>query len=181
MKRFLLTYWMGIALLFAIFYWDLSPISTTINNIQTNLTIFLTSLLLPTGMIEEHKIFISPHYALVIEKACNGMIPYLFFLASIIAFPSNSIHKAKWAVMGYFFITTINIFRIWFVTQFVLEEKSNFSLAHDYLGNGILILTGLVLFTSFVTTRTKSKVFTSKRVSRTKLNFSKQPMTHNLI
>ncbi len=181
MKRFLLTYWMGIALLFAIFYWDLSPISTIINSIQTNLTAYLTSLSLPIGMIEEHKIFISPHYALVIEKACNGMIPYLFFLASIVAFPSSFIHKAKWAVMGYFFITAINIFRIWFVTQFVLEEKNNFSLAHDYLGNGILILTGLVLFTSFVKTRTKSKVVSSQSISKTKLNFSKQPMTHNLI
>ncbi len=181
MKRFLLTYWIGIALLFAIFYWDISPISTTINNIQTNLTAFLTSLILPLGMLEDYKIFIDPHYALVIEKACNGMIPYLFFLASIIAFPSSLIHKAKWAVMGYFFITTINIFRIWFVTQFVLEEKSNFSLAHDYLGNGLLILTGLILFTSFVKTRTKTKVVISQTTTKTKLNFSKQPMTHNLI
>ncbi len=181
MKRFLLTYWIGIALLFAIFYWDISPISTTINNIQTNLTAFLTSLILPLGMLEDYKIFIDPHYALVIEKACNGMIPYLFFLASIIAFPSTLIHKVKWAIMGYFFITTINIFRIWFVTQFVLEEKSNFSLAHDYLGNGLLILTGLILFTSFVKTRTKTKVVISQTTTKTKLNFSKQPMTHNLI
>ena len=181
MKKFLLTYWLSMALIFTIFYWDLSPISTTINNIQTNLTIFLTSLSLPVGMIEEHKISISPHYALVIEKACNGMIPYLFFLASIIAFPSSLIHKAKWAVIGYLSITTINTFRIWFVTQFVLEEKSNFSLAHDYLGNGILILTGLVLFTSFVKTRIKSKVVVSQTIPKTKLNFSKQPMTHNLI
>jgi len=166
MKKFLLTYWLGIAILFAIFYWDLSPISATINNIQTNLTALLTSLSLPSGMMEEHKIFINPHYTLVIEKACNGMIPYLFFLASIIAFPSSLIHKAKWAILGYFFITLINIFRIWFVTQFVLKEKSNFSLAHDYLGNGILILTGLLLFTSFV---------------KTKLNFSKQSLTQNSI
>ena len=181
MKKFLLTYWIGIALLFAIFYWTLSPISTSINNLQTNLTAYLSSLSLPNGMIEEHKIFITSHYALVIEKACNGMIPYLFFLASIIAFPSSLKHKVKWAIMGYFFITAMNIFRIWFVTQFVLEEKSNFSLAHDYLGNGILILTGLVLFTSFVKTRVKSKIVTSQTISKTKLNFSKQPLTQNLI
>ena len=181
MKKFLLTYWMGIAFLFTIFYWELSPISTILNNIQTDLTTYLTSLSLPVGMIEEYKIFINPHYALVIEKACNGMIPYLFFLASIMAFPSSLIHKLKWAIMGYFFITAINIFRIWFVTQFVLEEKSNFSLAHDYLGNGILILTGLVLFTSFVTTREKSKIVIYSNVPKNKLKFSKQPLTHNLI
>ena len=181
MKKFLLTYWIGIALLFAIFYWDLSPISATINSVQTNLTAYLTSLSLPIGMIEGHRIFITSHYALIIEKACNGMIPYLFFLASIIAFPSSFKHKVKWSIIGYFFITSINIFRIWFVTQFVLEEKSNFSLAHDYLGNGILILTGLVLFTSFVKTRAKNNVVSFETTPKTKLNFSKQPMTHNSI
>jgi exosortase/archaeosortase family protein len=155
MKKFLFTYWIGIALLFGLFYWNLSPISAFINNIQTNLTAFLTSLALADGMMQEHRIFITQHYALVIEKACNGMIPYLFFLASIIAFPSTLIHKLKWAIMGYLFISTMNIFRIWFVTQFVLQGQNNFSLAHDYLGNGLLILTGLILFTSFVKTRGK--------------------------
>jgi exosortase/archaeosortase family protein len=158
MKKFLLSYWLGIALLFTLFYWDFSPLSLPLNNMQTNFTSYLTSLSLPEGMIEAHRIFINHSYALVIEKACNGMIPYLFFLASIIAFPSTLVHKVKWAIMGYVFILTMNVFRIWFVTQFVLQEKSNFSLAHDYLGNGVLILTGLLLFTSFIKTRRPKKV-----------------------
>jgi len=157
MKKFLFSYWLGMALLFGVFYWDYSPFSFIINNMQTNITAFLTSLSLPAGMMEAQHIFISEHYALVIEKACNGMIPYLFFLASILAFPATLAHKVKWAVMGYLFITTINIFRIWFVTQFVMQERENFSLAHDYLGNGILILTGLILFTSFIKTRNRQK------------------------
>ena len=153
MKKFLLTYWLGIALLFALFYWDYSPLSSILNEFQTEATTFFTALTLEEGITQGNKIFITPYYTLVIEKACNGMIPYLFFLASIIAFPSTILHKVKWALVGYLFISTMNIFRIWFVTQFVLVEKSNFSLAHDYLGNGILILTGLILFTSFVKTR----------------------------
>ena len=161
MKKFLLSYWLSIALLFALFYWEVSPFSLAINEFQTNLTALLTSFSLPQGMMEAHRIFITEHYALVIEKACNGMIPYLFFLASIIAFPSTLIHKVKWALMGYLFISAINVFRIWFVTQFVLQEQTNFSLAHDYLGNGLLILTGLILFTSFIKTR-KKKVTTTQ-------------------
>jgi len=156
MKKFLLTYWLGIALLFAIFYWDYSPLSSLLNDFQTSVTTLLTSLTLMEGMIQGDKIFITPYYTLVIEKACNGMIPYLFFVASIIAFPSTLTHKVKWAIIGYFLISAVNIFRIWFVTQFVLVQKNNFSLAHDYLGNGILILTGLILFTSFVKTRHKT-------------------------
>ena len=153
MKKFLFSYWSGIALLFGVFYWDLSPISSLINSLQTNLTAYLTSLTLVDNMMENHRILINSHYSLVIEKACNGMIPYLFFLASIIAFPSTFIHKVKWAIMGYIFISFMNIFRIWFVTQLVLQERQNFSLAHDYLGNGLLILTGLLLFTWFVKSR----------------------------
>ncbi|CAA6825779.1 MAG: Unknown protein, partial [uncultured Sulfurovum sp.] len=158
MKKFLLTYWLGIILLFALFYWEHSPLSLLINNLQTNLTTLLTSLSLPKGMVEAHRIFITEHYALIIEKACNGLIPYLFFLASILAFPSTLIHKIKWAIMGYLFITAMNVFRIWFVTQFVLQEQKNFYLAHDYLGNGLLILTGLILFSSFIKTRNKNPV-----------------------
>jgi len=163
MKKFLLSYWLGIALLFTLFYSDYSPFSLQINNLQTNLTAYLTSISLPSGMMESHKILISNSYVLIIEKACNGLIPYLFFLASIIAFPSTLMHKVKWALMGYLFISAMNIFRIWFVTQLVLQEQNNFSLAHDYLGNGLLILTGLILFTSFIKTRKKQKVLTIQR------------------
>ncbi|MCK4442842.1 MAG: archaeosortase/exosortase family protein [Sulfurovaceae bacterium] len=155
MKRFLITYWLSICLLFAIFYWELSPISIYLNNIQTNLTSFLTSLTLPSVMMENHHIFISPKYQLVIEKACNGIIPYLFCLAPIIAFPATLIHKIKWAIFAYLIIIMINIFRIWFITQLVLQEPSNFSLAHNYLGNIMLILTSLILFILFVKTRDK--------------------------
>lgn len=158
MKKFLLSYWLGIILLFALFYWEQSPISDIINEVQTNLTSFLTSLSLSEGMMEGHRIFITQYYALVVEKACNGMIPYLFFLASILAFPSTKLHKVKWAIMGYFLISLINVFRIWFVTQFVIYEQANFSLAHDYLGNGLLIFTGLILFVSFIKTRNPQKV-----------------------
>jgi exosortase/archaeosortase family protein len=161
MIKFLLTYWIGIALFFGIFYWDASPISLLVNPYQTTLTSYLTSLVLPSEMMNNYRIFITEHYSLVIEKACNGMIPYLFFLASIMAFPSSIFHKIKWALMGYLLISLMNTFRIWMVTQFVLEERSNFSLAHDYLGNALLIITGLILFISFVKSRKKNTLLRS--------------------
>ena len=158
MIKFLLTYWMGIALFFGIFYWDVSPISLLINQQQTNLTSYLTSLTLPHEMMNDYRIFITNNYSLVIEKACNGMIPYLFFLASITAFPSTLWHKVKWAIMGYVIISIMNTLRIWMVTQLVLQERNNFSLAHDYLGNALLIVTGLMLFILFVKSRKKQSV-----------------------
>jgi len=153
MRNFLLLYWLSIGLLFAVFYWEVSPVAPMLNGVQTNVTTFLTSLTLPSGIMEEERIIINPHYALVIEKACNGMIPYLFFLASIIAFPSTLRHKLFWGLLGYVVIEGINILRIWIISMMVLEQKSNFSLAHDYLGNALLIITALGLFVLFVKSR----------------------------
>ena len=167
MIKFLLTYWIGIALFFGIFYWDMSPISLLINQQQTNLTSYLTSLTLPHDMMSNYHIFITNNYSLVIEKACNGMIPYLFFLASITAFPSSLWHKVKWAIMGYVIISLMNTLRIWMVTQLVLQERNNFSLAHDYLGNALLIVTGLMLFILFVKSRERY-VLTPHKVSITR-------------
>jgi len=158
MIKFLLTYWIGLALFFGIFYWDLSPISFEINQFQTDLTTYLTSLTLPKSMMDNYHILISINYSLVIEKACNGIIPYLFFLASITAFPSTLLHKVKWACFGYIFIIAINTLRIWLVTQIVLREQESFSLAHDYIGNALLIITGLLLFIGFVKSRKKISI-----------------------
>jgi exosortase/archaeosortase family protein len=156
MKNFLLIYWLSIVVVFAIFYWEASPFSAIINNNQTNFTSYLTSLTLPDILMHENHIKISTYYGLVIEKACNGMIPYLFFVASVIAFPSTLIHKVKWMLMGYVIIMVMNTFRIWLVTQFVLQGREHFSLAHDFLGNTLLITTGLFLFIAFVKSRRKS-------------------------
>lgn len=153
MIKFLLTYWFCIPLFFGLFYWELSPLSEYINQLQTDFTTYLTSLTLPSNMIENYNIPISNNYSLVIEKACNGLIPYIFFLAAIVAFPSTILHKFKWAILGYIVIIAMNIFRIWFIVELVLQEQSNFSLAHNYLGNILLLITGLTLFILFVKSR----------------------------
>jgi exosortase/archaeosortase family protein len=155
MKKFILLYWTTTALFFAIFYWDISPISNIINSMQTDFTTLLTSLTLEDGMIDGYSILISQHYHLIIEKACNGLIPYLFFIASIIAFPSTIIHKIIWAVIGYVVLIVVNVFRIWMITQLVLDEVGNFSLAHDVIGNALLIFTSLLLFILFVKSRAR--------------------------
>jgi len=155
MKKFLIYYWVNIIILFGLFYVDFSPFSWLINQIQSEVTLLLTSWTLPAGMMSGHEILINSHYSLVIQKACNGMIPYLFFIASIFAFPATNLHKIKWIVYGYIAITIVNTFRIWLVTQFVLESRENFFLAHDLIGNVLVIVSSLILFTLFVHSREK--------------------------
>ncbi len=153
MKKFILLYWFNLALLFTLFYWDISPLGDILNHLQTDMTAYIVSLTLNDGITKGYEIIINNHYSLVIEKACNGMVPYLFFLSSIIAFPSTILDKIKWSIIGYTVITTINIFRIWLVAKLVLDEVGNFSLAHDFIGNSILIFVVLTLFILFIKTK----------------------------
>lgn len=165
MKNFLIYYWLNIILLFVLFYWEVSPLSLAVNSVQMDITVFLTSLTLPFQMMDGYNILITDNYMLVIEKACNGMIPYLFFLASIIAFPARYQHKVEWAIYGYIVLVVINVFRIWLVTQFVLENQSNFSLAHDYIGNMLVIVSALLLFIAFVKTQKRKSHSGSESLS----------------
>jgi len=155
MRKFIILYWLNIALFFLVLYFDISPIANIINPLQTDFTANLVSFTLDKNQIIGHEIIINKHYKLIIEKACNGLIPYIFFLASIFAFPSTLRHKIKWSIIGYITITAINTFRIWLVTKLVLAQADNFSLAHDFIGNAILILTAIVLFILFIKTREK--------------------------
>jgi len=155
MKKFLFLYWLSIALLFGVFYWDKSPIAIYINSVQTDFVSYLVSLFLDKGLMRGHDIIINKHYKLIIENACNGLVPYYFFLASILAFPSTIADKIKWAIIGYISIISINVLRIWIITKLVLESRSNFSLAHDWIGNIMLIFTSLSLFILFIKTRKK--------------------------
>ncbi len=67
MKKFLILYWFNIALLFGIFYWDISPIARVINTLQTDFTAYIVSLFLDEGMMKSHEIIINKHYSLIIE------------------------------------------------------------------------------------------------------------------
>ncbi|HHD75753.1 MAG TPA: exosortase/archaeosortase family protein [Campylobacterales bacterium] len=152
MKKFTLHYLLTLLILFTLFYWEASPIAYLINNLQIDLTSYLTAFTLSDEMMQENKIWINPMLLLIIDKACNGFIPYFFFLASVIAFPTSIIHKLKWALIGYVVLSLLNVFRIWFISQLVMLEESHFALAHDVFGNLFLLIGGLGLFVGFVKT-----------------------------
>jgi len=152
LKRFTLLYLFFLCVFFLLFYWETTFIASSINEFQVNALSYLTQFTLKEGQMIDNRIFISPTLVLIIDKACNGLIPYYFFLASILAFPSTLIHKLKWAVIGYGVLFFLNIFRIWFISQLVMLEEEHFTLAHDVLGNLFLLIGGLSLFLMFIKT-----------------------------
>jgi len=152
MKRFVALYFLFLALLFVFFYLPTSPVSLYLNQVQTGLTLYLLGLFLEPGQLQGIDIMINPHYKIIINQACNGLIPFFFLAASILAFPATLLHKALWLLIGYLVYSLANVGRILMVVHFVESEggRGNFHWSHDIVGNAILLVVGLGLFIAFI-------------------------------
>jgi exosortase/archaeosortase family protein len=149
--RFILAYFGWLGILFGLLYWDLSPLSQLPNDLLRDGLIHTMEALLPPGQVKGWDIWINPHYKLIIEKACNGMIPVLMYLASIFAFPASWKRRIVWGIGGSVLLLVLNVVRIRMVVYFVTEGgRRNFSLSHDLLGNGLFMVVGLGLFFLFI-------------------------------
>jgi len=158
MKRFIALYFLFLTILFTFFYADTSIVSTFLNDGQTKLTLFFLDIFLPPNQLKGIDIWINPHYKIIINQACNGMIPILFLFASILAYPSRVFHKLLWMVLGYVLFSVVNVVRILLVVYFVEGEsgRGNFYWSHDLVGNALLMLVGLGLFIVFIKTARKT-------------------------
>jgi exosortase/archaeosortase family protein len=135
------------------FYTDI--ISNAVNDFQKDTTLYFLSLFFEDRISNDY-IIISDSYRLFISKACNGLIPFLFFVASVLAYHSSIQCKILWLIIGYIVILFANILRIAFVTQMVVIDQQNFLWAHDYIGNMFLLLLGLSLFFLFIQNSTRT-------------------------
>jgi len=160
MKRFVALYFLFLGLLFTLFYAPTSVVSDMLNAGQTKLTLFLLDVFLKPEQLEGIDIWINPHYKIIINKACNGVIPILFLFASILAYPATWTHKILWISVGYVLFSVVNILRI-LVVVFVTEAgegHADFYWSHDLVGNVLLMLTGLGLFVAFIKTSIPTRV-----------------------
>jgi len=154
MKRFVALYFLFLVLLFVLLYLPTSPVSLYFNQIQSDLTLFLLDLFLKPGQLQGIDIIINPHYKIIINQACNGLIPFFFLAASILAYPATLLHKILWLFIGYIVYSLVNVARILMVVHFVESEggRGNFHWSHDMLGNTLLLVVGLGLFIAFIKT-----------------------------
>ncbi|HQS72085.1 MAG TPA: exosortase/archaeosortase family protein [Sulfurovum sp.] len=152
MKRFAALYFLNLTLLFMLFYAETSILSTLANKGQTQLTLFFLGMFLPSEQLQGADIWINPLYKIIINQACNGMIPILFLFASILAYPALWWYKISWMGIGYMIFSLVNVFRILLVVYFVEQNggRENFYWSHDLLGNVLLISVGLGLFITFI-------------------------------
>ena len=150
-KKFLLRYALYTALLFALFYLPSNPLSVALNALQTKLTLTLLSTTLWQDAVKGIDIWINPHYRIYISQACNGFIPILILYASLLAYPARWRRRIVWMVMGYILFDVVNVVRLIFVSYMTkIYGPQAFGWAHDIVGNAMLMITGLLLFVTFV-------------------------------
>ena len=159
MKRFIALYLLFLAIFFTFLYAQTNPLSSYLNDLQTALTLALLNLFLDPSQLQGIDIWINPHYKIIINRSCNGMVPILFLFAAIIAYRASLKYKFFWMVSGYFLFTLVNALRILLVVYFVQQEagRGNFYWSHDLLGNLLLMATGLTLFVLFIKTARASE------------------------
>jgi exosortase/archaeosortase family protein len=157
MKQFIILYTLFLAILFSLLYADTSIVSIFLNEKQREITLFFLDMLLEPNRVYGIDIIINPHYKIIITKACNGVIPILFLWSSILAYPSKLRDKIVWLIIGYIAFTIVNIFRILMVVHIVKGGRDKFYLAHDILGNSILMSVGVILFILFIKSIKKSQ------------------------
>lgn len=152
MKRFVALYFLYLIILFVLFYTETSILASLVNDQQTKLTLFLLDMFLPPEQLQGIDIWINPQYKIIINRACNGIIPILFLFASILAYPSTLWYKIFWMSIGYILFSLVNVFRILLVVYFVEQEggQENFYWSHDLVGNVLLMSVGLGLFIAFI-------------------------------
>lgn len=158
MKRFVALYFLFLGILFMVFYAPTSMISSSLNELQTKLTLIALEFFLKPEQLQGIDIWINPHYKIIITKACNGIIPILFLIASILAYPATWVHKLIWGVFGYIIFFTVNIIRILWVVYITESGKGQeeFYWSHDIVGNSLLMFTGLILFVLFIKSSSKN-------------------------
>jgi len=156
MRQFILRYFLFLAILFTLFYEETSIVSRVLNDAQTNLTLLFVSFFLEPWQLQGIDIWINPHYKIIINQACNGMIPILFLFASILVYSAGIWHKVFWMLLGYLFLSMVNVGRILLVVYVTKESgRAQFYWSHDLVGNVLLLFAGLGLFIAFIQTSSK--------------------------
>ena len=100
MKRFILSYFLSLALLFGLLYAPIWSVSNLLNEAQTNLTLFLLNLFLEPHQLQGSTIAIKKGYVIYITK--NG------------------------------------------------DGHADFYWSHDFVGNVLLMMSGLLFFIGFI-------------------------------
>ncbi len=88
---------------------------------------------------------------LMILNECNGLTPFVLYLAAILAYPTRYVTKIKWFIGGMIVLLTLNMLRIVLITMYVVSYPDGFECAHNIVGRYSIGAVTLYLFYFFTT------------------------------
>jgi len=150
---FFVRYFLWLILLFVLFFIESFSPLYFVQNLQTDLTIYLTKLWIdgfdiPVKMVG-NTIFLDHGFNIWILNDCNGLAAYLLFAVAIIAYPTSWRSRLIWLLEGYLYLLVINSIRIDFVIYLTMFDANYFECVHDCIGRICMVATTMILFMLF--------------------------------
>ena len=137
-----------------IYFKEYSPLYF-ITELQTSATIYVTNFWvyhfeIPVTLAGNTVIF-EHGLELMILNECNGLTPFILYLAAILAYPTRYAIKIKWFIGGMIVLLTLNMLRIILITLIVTVYPDSFDCAHNVVGRYSIGAITLYLFYFFTT------------------------------
>lgn len=153
MGWFLLRYLFWAPLLFGLIYFDNFSPFIVINQLQTNLSVFLLQqwisfYTIPVTMVGPDLLF---HHGLhlIVANECNGMAAYLLFFAAVLSYPTPVNNKIFYLLFAYFILLFANMVRLAAITYYVIDQPEAFTFLHEVVGRYVVAGIPLLLFYYF--------------------------------
>jgi exosortase/archaeosortase family protein len=153
MGEFTLQYLLWSPLLFGLFYFENFSPFILINQLQTDLTIYLmhqwiSFYTLHVTMIGAD-LFFDHGLHLTVVNECNGMAAFLLFFAAVLSYPTFGHGKVVYLIIGYFILLFLNMVRLTGITYYVIDHPEAFTLLHEVIGRYVIAGIPLILFYIF--------------------------------
>jgi len=149
MKHFLLRYVTAVLVLMLFEYVDFTGLSEMLNRWQTQITLYGISYFIDASYISSDMLIVSSQLKLQITQACNGMLPFFFYLAGVAASRTSLWEKLLWSIIGYVVITIANVGRIVSVYYLSKTDPTWFDPAHHVAGNLLMVSVVMALLLLF--------------------------------
>lgn len=137
-----------------IYFEDYSPFYF-INELQTDATIFATDFWIRhfdiPVRLEGNTVIFEHGLHLLLLNECNGLTPFILYLAAILAYPTRYVIKTSWIFGGMIVLLTLNMVRIVLITLLVIVYPDSFEWAHNIVGRYSIGAVALYLFYLFTT------------------------------
>ncbi len=148
-------------LLIGLIYFEAYSPFFFITELQTDATIYVTKLWIELFhipvVLTGNTMTFNHGLELRILNECNGLTPFILYLAAILAYPTRYAAKINWFIGGMIILLTLNFIRIVLITQLVIVYPESFDWAHNIVGRysiGAITLYLFYFFTTHVSTCT---------------------------